>query len=124
MAGAIALQQIDKRQGQLAFEQIDARRLTEIVVPARKVEKIIDELKSRSEIHAIVPQRRPLLITRATQQGADFAAGAKQESGLGPTHFKILVLRNIHSSEQRQLHQLAFGHLSSDGGENIKDRQG
>src|ERR1043166_4687569 len=98
----LLFEQVDERQRDLAFQEVNARGLAERALVGGEVEQVVNKLEGDAEAHAVVAKRRLPRVVSAAEDRADLAAGAEEVGGLALEDVEVLLLGNVRAPDERE----------------------
>ena len=108
LLGAVS-HQVNQWQGRFAFCQIVADVFADFFGFARIVQYIVNDLESRTDVHAVVFQGLLVFGGSLAQNCADLRGSFKQFGCFVLDNLDVLLFGNIRIADVHQLHDFAFG---------------
>src|SRR6516162_11639299 len=96
---------IDQGQSDLAFLQITEHRLSELLTGSGEIEQVVDKLKSKASVAAVVRKHILVLIVHSAEYGAQPRAAAEKASGLVRRQLQGVFFGHVHAADLRELNQ-------------------
>ena len=123
LGGAAVRHRVDQRQRRLAFGEVVADVLAELLDLGVVVERVVDELERLAEMSAV--RRKCLLdiVALLREDRADPRAGFEQLRRLAVDDFHIVGLANVGVVAVHELQHFALGDRVGRVGEHVQDAQ-
>ncbi len=94
---------IDEGKGYFAFFQVTERWFAELFTGSGEIEEVVNELKGKASVPAVVVEGLFLLLVEAAKHCAETRATAKETGSLVGGEFDGVVFGNIHAANLGQL---------------------
>ena len=111
---------VDQRQSDFTFFEVAKDGFAELFAGSGEVEEVVDELKGKTCVAAVVVERLFVLFVETTEDAAESGASAEEARGLVGGQLHGIVFGNIHAADLGELDKFAFNHFLGEIDQNVQ----